>query len=165
VRVGGSTPPDNTRLTCRSRVLRGVAFPLDHLSQRWIKVFNLSLGFSDCGFAYDLFANKLSCRLHPRGQVVRESSILVITEIFDFRTTPRHSPCFSVDLDQEHPCRLGPSRLSHFGLCQSVCFVNLDSSLRKCKVTTCRLPLSDVTPSLVTWFKFDNEIFRTFATL
>jgi hypothetical protein len=27
VRVGGSTPPDNTRLTCCSRVLRGVAFP------------------------------------------------------------------------------------------------------------------------------------------
>jgi hypothetical protein len=29
--------------------------------------------------------------------VVRESKILVITEIFDFRTTPRHSAYFSVE--------------------------------------------------------------------
>ena len=48
VRVGGSTPPDNTRLTTpKTRVLRGVAFP-NWLSQRWIKVFNPSLWVSDC---------------------------------------------------------------------------------------------------------------------
>ena len=47
VRVGGSTPPDNSRRTCRSRVLRGVAFP-SRLSQRWITVFNPSLWVSDC---------------------------------------------------------------------------------------------------------------------
>lgn len=32
----------------------------------------------------------------PRGQVVRDAKRLVITEIFDFRTTPGHSPCTSV---------------------------------------------------------------------
>ena len=47
VRVGGSTPPDNSRRTCRSRILRGVAFP-SRLSQRWITVFNPSLWVSDC---------------------------------------------------------------------------------------------------------------------
>ena len=48
VRVGGSTPPDNTRLTTpKTWVLRGVAFP-NHLSQRWIKIFNPSLWVSDC---------------------------------------------------------------------------------------------------------------------
>jgi len=35
--------------------------------------------------------------MHPRGQVVRESPILVIPEISDFRTTPRHSRCISVE--------------------------------------------------------------------
>ena len=55
--------------------------------------------------------------LHPRGQVVRESSILVITEIFDFRTTPRHSPCSacrsrgSVEYFEDTNCR-GPPRFS-----------------------------------------------------
>jgi hypothetical protein len=48
VRVGGSTPPDNSRRTApKTRVLRGVAFP-NRLSQRWIKVFNPSLWVSDC---------------------------------------------------------------------------------------------------------------------
>ena len=32
--------------------------------------------------------------IHPRGQVVRESSVLVITKTGGFRTTPRHSACF-----------------------------------------------------------------------
>ncbi len=35
----------------------------------------------------------------PRGQVVRDAKRLVITEIGDFRTTPKHSPCFSVDVE------------------------------------------------------------------
>jgi len=35
----------------------------------------------------------------PRGQVVRDAKRLVITEISDFRTTPKHSPCFSVDVE------------------------------------------------------------------
>jgi hypothetical protein len=48
VRVGGSTPPDNSRRTTpKTWVLRGVAFP-NCLSQRWIKVFNPSLWVSDC---------------------------------------------------------------------------------------------------------------------
>ena len=62
----------------------------------------------------------------------------------------------------DHQCRLGSKRLSHFGLGQSVCFVNLDSSLRNRKVSTCRLPLSDVTPSLIAGFKLDHEILGTF---
>ena len=40
VRAGGSTPPDNTRLTCRSRVLRGVAFLRNCRQLLRIKVFN-----------------------------------------------------------------------------------------------------------------------------
>jgi len=48
VRVGGSTPPDNSRRTApKTRVLRGVAFP-NCLSQRWVKVFTPSLWVSDC---------------------------------------------------------------------------------------------------------------------
>ena len=48
VRVGGSTPPDNSRrTTSKTWVLRGVAFP-NCLSQRWIKIFNPSLWVSDC---------------------------------------------------------------------------------------------------------------------
>ena len=48
VRVGGSTPPDNSRRTTpKTRILRGVAFPT-RLSQRWIKLFNPSLWVSDC---------------------------------------------------------------------------------------------------------------------
>jgi len=48
VRVGGSTPPDNSRRTTpKTWILRGVAFP-NRLSQRWIKVFNPSLWVSDC---------------------------------------------------------------------------------------------------------------------
>lgn len=44
-RVGGSTPPDDSRRTYhRSRVLRGVEFP-DLLSQRWFKIFNPLLEF------------------------------------------------------------------------------------------------------------------------
>ena len=87
VRVGGSTPPDNTRLTCRGRVLRNVAFPNSNCrSQRWIKVFNPAFGFSDCNSMYNLFANKPSCRLHPRVQA------------------PRHSPCFSVE---QYVCCVG----------------------------------------------------------
>ena len=48
VRVGGSTPPDNSRRTTpKTWILRGVAFPT-RLSQRWITVFTPSLWFSDC---------------------------------------------------------------------------------------------------------------------
>ena len=36
--------------------------------------------------------------IHPRGQVVRDASRLVITEDEVFRTTPRHSRCISVDV-------------------------------------------------------------------
>jgi SAM-dependent methyltransferase len=67
------------------------------LSQRWIKVFNPSLGCSDCTLLYESRLIKDSCWLHPRGQVVRDASRLVISEIENFRTTPRHSPCSSVD--------------------------------------------------------------------
>ncbi len=45
VRVGGSTPPDNTRLTCRSRVLRGIAFPRNCQQLLQIKIFNLRRNF------------------------------------------------------------------------------------------------------------------------
>ena len=103
MRVGGSTPPDNTRLTCRGRVLRDVAFPNSICrSQRWIKVFNSSFGFSDCNSMYDLFANKPSYRLHPRGQA------------------PRHSPCFSVE--DEGDDNLSGIKCSSFKRCvTSVC--------------------------------------------
>ena len=48
VRVGGSTPPDNSRPTApKTRILRGVAFP-NRLSQRWLTVCNPSLWVSDC---------------------------------------------------------------------------------------------------------------------
>jgi len=42
-----------------------------------------------------------------------------------------------------------------------MCFVDVDSSLRNRKVATCRLPLSDVTPSLVAGDQFSYEILWT----
>jgi len=51
VRVGGSTPPDDSRRTTpKARILRGIAFP-SCLSQRRIKVFNSSLWVSDCTYS------------------------------------------------------------------------------------------------------------------
>ena len=93
VRVGGSTPPDNTRLTCRSRVLRGAAFLRNCRQLLRIEVFNPR---RNCIFRYGGPICK-AYAIHPRGQVVRESLILVITVDTVFRTTPRHSRCISVD--------------------------------------------------------------------
>ena len=91
VRVGGSTPPDNTRRTTpKTRVLRGVAFPRNCRQLLRITVFNPR---RNCTRQYGEI-HHIAYAIHPRGQVVRESEILVITEIGDFRTTPRHSRCF-----------------------------------------------------------------------
>jgi hypothetical protein len=90
VRVGRSTTtreyPSHHASTW---VLRGTTVPSDCLSQRWMKLFHPSFGFSDWTLLYESSLITSSCRLHPRGQVIRrESKILVITELGDFPPTP-----------------------------------------------------------------------------
>jgi len=74
VRVGGSTPPDNTRRTCRSRVLRGVAFSRNCRQLLRITVFNPR---HNCVHQYGGMRH-IAYAIHPRGQA------------------PRHSRCISV---------------------------------------------------------------------
>jgi hypothetical protein len=94
VRVVGSTPPDNTRLTYCSRVSRGVAFPRNCRQLLRIKVFNPR---RNCIPQYDRI-HHIAYSIHPRGQVVRESELSRHHgRPKVFRTTPRHSRCISVD--------------------------------------------------------------------
>jgi hypothetical protein len=67
VRVGGSIPPDNTRPTCRSRVLRGVAFPRNCRQLLRITIFN---PYRNCTYQYGGLCNKraaFTVGVKPRG--------------------------------------------------------------------------------------------------
>jgi hypothetical protein len=55
--------------------------------------------------------------LHSRGQVVRDAKRLVITEISDFRTTPRHSACSACRRSRSiYPARRVPRLLNRSSL-------------------------------------------------
>ena len=89
VGVGGSTPPDNSRRTTpKTWMVRGVAFPT-RLSQRWIGVFNPSLWVAGCPHRTIRGLVTLSTALTLGGSGSRRLRRLLITELFDFRTTPR----------------------------------------------------------------------------
>jgi hypothetical protein len=72
VRVGGSTPPDNTRLTCYGRVLRGAAFPNCRQLPR-IEVFNPR---RNCVLYYGGMGH-IPYAIHPRGQAPRHSRCIL----------------------------------------------------------------------------------------
>ncbi len=75
VRVGGSTPPDNTRHTTpKARVLRGVAFPRNCAQLLRIKVFNPR---HNCVPQYGGMGH-IAYAIHPRGQAPRHSRCITV---------------------------------------------------------------------------------------
>jgi hypothetical protein len=81
VRVGGFTPPDNTRLTCRSRVLRGVAFPRNCRQLLRIKVFNPRRNCIHTSVDCDKELTAFTLRVKPRGTRPAQPVDLLLDEM------------------------------------------------------------------------------------
>jgi len=72
------------------------AFTEGLVRRRWV---------SDCTLLYESYQLKVRVGLTLGSSGSRHRRRLVITKIEDFRTTPRHSPCFSVDGENSRTVR------------------------------------------------------------
>jgi hypothetical protein len=81
VGVGPSTGPDNTRLTYRSRVLRGVAFPRNCRQLLQIKVFNPRRNCIESTTGNAIKLTRFTLAVKPRGTLAVFS---VESDVVDF---------------------------------------------------------------------------------